>query len=60
MSLQTLAVLCTIAVFALPLVAVGLCFSAKRLGDSRAGFYLALTATAWAGFAGLALIVAGR
>lgn len=55
-----LAVLFAVPVFVLPFVAVGICFAAKRLGDFRASYYLALTAIAWAGFAGCVLAVAGR
>lgn len=60
MSLNALVVLSGVAVFALPLAALGVVFSAKRLGDEKAGFYLAIIALVWCGFAGLGLTIAGR
>jgi len=55
-----LATLLAVPVFALPFFAVAICFSAKRIGDDRASYYLALTAIAWAGFASCGFAVVGR
>jgi len=46
-----------VLVFVLPVVAVGICFAARRLGDELAGYYVLQTLVVWFGVMFAALIL---